>query len=110
MDEKERLIAARELISDPAKWTTGYYARTANGQCTNSENPDAVCWCAFGALWKVSNSRSNSANLLETAANHLFHEDVVTVNDVMGHEAILKVYDLAIEYADLPQQDQLNKP
>lgn len=31
-------------------WTQGAFARKADGSPTYSLDPEAVCWCAFGAL------------------------------------------------------------
>jgi hypothetical protein len=47
------LQAARNLISDPAHWTQGYWARTADGDLVQPEHPMAVCWCVAGAVNKV---------------------------------------------------------
>lgn len=51
----EVLREARELISDPKRWTRGVLARDAEGRSTGRGPfvPEAVCFCAFGAIAKV---------------------------------------------------------
>jgi hypothetical protein len=44
------LKAARARITDPARWTTGLYARDAAGIVVTPDDPKAVCWCAIGSL------------------------------------------------------------
>jgi hypothetical protein len=50
MTTLEILKGARELLSDPARWTQGHAARTAAGRKTSYQDPDAVCYCPWGAL------------------------------------------------------------
>jgi hypothetical protein len=47
--------AAADLIRDPARWTTGVSARDARGEPRGPYEPDAVCWCAYGAIHRVTN-------------------------------------------------------
>lgn len=47
---KEILTCARELLSDPARWTKGAYARTTNKSSVASRSPEARCWCPLGAM------------------------------------------------------------
>lgn len=39
-----------ELLDKPEKWTKGYLARTTGGRPINADDPNATCWCVFGAL------------------------------------------------------------
>ena len=50
MTAKELLIAARELLSDRAKWTKGVGARDSKGLPTDVDDPDAVSFCSSGAM------------------------------------------------------------
>lgn len=49
----ERLRATRALVATTATWTKGAYARTASGRKTDFDRPDAVQFCAMGALKRV---------------------------------------------------------
>lgn len=102
MNIKETLTAARDLISDPKNWTQKDAARTSNGMFCSADNPKATCWCAWGALDHVSDYNSiineKAAQALRNAAYKLFstYNVAVDVNDRLGHEAVIKVYNQAI--------------
>lgn len=44
------LKRARERISAPERWTKGGYAKDAKGFSVAPDAPEAVCWCASGAV------------------------------------------------------------
>jgi hypothetical protein len=48
------LKRARALLSDRSKWTRFTAARDKDGVEVTSRSPKAVCWCAFGALCRVT--------------------------------------------------------
>jgi hypothetical protein len=117
----EILTQARALLVDPARWTQHALARDANGDDKPishpySDNPywDGICgydttacsWCALGALEKVTNESLNTASntvphpalrALHRAAEQLYSLGTPEVNDTLGHDAVLAVYDLAIK-------------
>ncbi len=43
-------MKAHELLSDETKWTKNAIARNHAGESIDSLNPDAVCYCALGAI------------------------------------------------------------
>jgi hypothetical protein len=49
----ELLIAARSLIETPEKWTQGVGARSVFGDQRSALSPEAVCFCADGALYRA---------------------------------------------------------
>lgn len=49
MNNLERLILARAVIEDPARWTRRSIARSAFDNEVLPHDPRAVCWCAMGA-------------------------------------------------------------
>lgn len=53
----DALEAAATLIEPEGKWTQGVFARDINGNPVRCEGPDAKCFCAIGALYRVSGSR-----------------------------------------------------
>lgn len=106
MNDLEVLIAARKLLSSPSCWTQGEYARDEEGEERDPNDSDAICWCAMGAIGKINEELyyqwdkiDIDNNLLSKAAKELFDTDIVTVNDVLGHIAVLQMYDRAIEIA-----------
>ena len=47
------LQGARNTLSDPARWTQGCSARSADRMpLANAWSPNAVKWCLIGATWK----------------------------------------------------------
>lgn len=42
-----------ELLADPTSWTKHHPARDAKGQSTDARDPDAVCWCMAGAIFRT---------------------------------------------------------
>lgn len=103
MKRSEILTQARDLISDPARWTRGVYARDAEGRETASRSESAVCWCVHGAIRKVTGSvydtlfsgRYAQAALPEGYSEvHEFNDDPKTT-----HSDVLALFDRAIKLA-----------
>jgi hypothetical protein len=102
MSVRDDLIAARGLIADPKHWTQMWFARAEGGALVVSRDTRACSWCALGALEKVAgvSSRFDKAfDALRVASFTAFARAAPEVNDDLGHEAILKAFDLAIQNA-----------
>src|SRR5205085_12308617 len=56
VDTLSILKAARNLIEPKGNWTQGASARNILGNSTSPLSDDAVTWCSYGALVKVSNT------------------------------------------------------
>lgn len=105
---KEVLIEARALIADPARWTQGEFARTADGRILDGYCEGAVCWCALGAIRKVtmegaeSREERTEALVLSYDAADLLQAHLANViavpkfNDSHTHEEVLALFDKAI--------------
>jgi hypothetical protein len=98
MTPLETLKAARQLISDPAKWTQGDFARDADGNEVNPNNDLATCYCSFGAIQFV-----NKESTWITASRHLdglclskFGISLDVFNDTHTHVEVLALFDAAI--------------
>lgn len=102
----EVLKSARELLSDPVRWTKGCLARDANGVSVHASN--GVCWCLMGAVIKVC--PDDDDYMTRSSARHFIHEslegqsiygDIPSFNDAPDttHEDLLKTLDKAIEFA-----------
>lgn len=98
------LQQARELITDPAHWTQEVFARNALGKSVMGDEPDAVCWCADGALHKIrggaghhSDAYFDAYNALNKEVEKLGHSQVESFNDKTTHAEVLGVFDRAIE-------------
>jgi hypothetical protein len=100
---KTNLIKAKKLISDPKKWTQGWYAKNNHGQYTWPAHEDAVCFCSIGAVIKIdgrppyANAVEREAKLLDAAARKLNFGSYIELNETSDHRTVMKMFDLAIE-------------
>jgi hypothetical protein len=99
MTTVELLKAAKAKIADEKHWTREAWARDEGGVKIDEGHPDARQWCAVGALYLVG-------DFPKAAAARLILDQVATegrgifdVNDRLGHDAVMRAYDKAIELA-----------
>ncbi len=99
----EILIAAKALIDTPEKWTKGVLARrspTSPFSCA-ARDPEATCWCAQGALVRVTQPFSSKLIQAESLLEKAMGTDVPVFND--GHHTthadVMDAFDRAIELA-----------
>jgi len=99
MTPLETLKAARDLISDPARWTQGEYARDADGIVIRPWSKNATCFCAYGAIQRFTETEdavSEADFFLKKTCTEKFQLDVVTLNDTHTHAEVLALFDAAI--------------
>lgn len=97
LTDLEILIQARDLLSNPARWTQGHLACDELDKPVLVNSPDAVCWCAIGACNKVSGKTGEHPDSLRRAAEEMRGWSPSQVNDSVGYEATLEMFDRAIE-------------
>jgi hypothetical protein len=96
----ELLEAARDRIMPIESWTTGTWARNADGCPCWPTSAAAVCWCARGSVYAEHGYASaGGLALLDQAARELYDLSSPEVNDALGHAAVLRIYDRAIRLA-----------
>jgi len=100
------LTAARDLISDRNRWTTGYLARDANGDRCGVSDGGASCWCAEGAVYRASDALRDGSRRLESEALVILADAVTypfgsipAFNDATSHADVLALFDRAISTA-----------
>ena len=110
MTAVEALRRAKELLSDPAKWTKGAMARGTWGVSCGVAFVGADCFCANGALLSLYRgtgecTASGASLWLSAAAQKLGFENVTAMNDAAGttHADIMALYDRAILLAEAAQ-------
>lgn len=101
----QQLRAARKLLTARSRWTKGYYARNLQGEITEPNSRDAVCFCSLGAMRKVSGSQHSLALSFLYKAVEKIDGPCATVasyndNDKTAHADVLKLFDVAIEIAE----------
>lgn len=97
--------AMLELLSNRDHWTQGVYARDADGHSVDPVDPTAVCWCAVGAVHKVTGSSARAlpgprlraleyaivAALRRRPAAHTRAGYLITVNDsANGYDTVMR--------------------
>jgi hypothetical protein len=107
---KEALEAALELIKDERNWCQGCLARNITGSDVPPQSPDAMRFCAVGALCRVAvgalcrvASHYNDAILLLIKARENMRTGFMTLaqfNDRFGHQTVLELYRNAIKLAE----------
>lgn len=97
------LKAARDLISDRSRWTTGDFAKDADGLPVPAASPDAVCWCSVGAIYKAADERGVKRPKVYDALHAAAKPRIPwMINDHDGHKAALALLDLAIAQQETP--------
>lgn len=102
MSTLDILKAARAKIEKPENWTQGHLALRSDGRIVGPDNPEAVCWCAEGAIRAVSRKTKGDFNAAYAALQdalpsqyvgyvHVFNDDICT-----AHGGVLSVFDRAI--------------
>lgn len=113
MTPLEIMKEAREILTNPAQWTQGVYARDEAGCGVNWEDEAATCFCALGAIRKAGGEEwlyvDDAAIELLVAAlpsdwkqktdgmpprPHYYNDDEATT-----HADVLAWFDRAIEIA-----------
>jgi hypothetical protein len=98
MNTVQILIAARALIANSENWTKRFMARDKDGKPVRSTVPEAVCWCALGALRRICGSTfGEPAEIL----NEEMGFSITAFNDLHTHAEVLAAFDRAIAAADL---------
>ena len=107
LTKKEILLEARQLLSDPSRWTKGAPARNAQLETVGSTSEAAFCFCAIGAirrtLWVNPGRDTEERRELEDVASQALREsigrpDISRWNDdpARTHEEVLAAFDRAI--------------
>jgi hypothetical protein len=102
----ELLTRAQDLIRDPAHWTQGVNARDKNGFETNGFGDEAVCFCSYGAFYRITARVDDD---LQRAVKHALGQAVkermgesfliATFNDTHTHAEVMAMWDRAKELA-----------
>ena len=95
---KQILIEARELISDPARWTQGEMARDKNGDaCIISHG---IAFCSIGAINHVGILQPLKKDAAYEVLRSVVRTYVSEWNDTHAHEEVLAAFDRAIEQCE----------
>lgn len=96
MNTREILVAARELISVPERWTQGSLAESRLGRPIGPSTPGAVCWCALGAVQKVADDLNMPFGGAVSHLNKAGPINLGLFNDTHTHPEVVALFDRAI--------------
>jgi hypothetical protein len=97
MTPLKTLKAARQLISDPAKWTQGEVARDKSGKgLDHALSGGAVCWCSLGAIRKVVENYDDFDEAYDILRDKGKIKQIANFNDTHTHAEVLALFDAAI--------------
>lgn len=101
MGPLEILLAGRELISMPERWTKHHYARDSTGRERLSSDQAAICWCSIGAISKAGEGHPISKWGARTILRDAIGGTISQFNDAetTTHADVLAAWDRAIERA-----------
>lgn len=102
------LKKARRLIVKPNRWTQHTSARNSAGEPVWDRSPNAVCWCAAGAVRNINSSPGDIYNIFTYLHNAAIFYDslpsIISVNDAINdpnaHTKVLECFDIAIMNAE----------
>ena len=101
----DQLRAARALIASGTGWTQNAFGRDEHGDKVDTVavvRGDGCAWCAYGALMHVTRGDDppgDSFLIRAVTAPEFRGMEPDEVNDLLGHGAVLRMYDRAIELA-----------
>lgn len=94
----EILVNARKLIEKEENWTQATMARTADDKPVYTTHPEAMKFCALGAINKAGRLASYESVMSACALlrDTLGRKDVVDFNDSHTHREVIELFDKAI--------------
>ena len=99
------LVRAKARIADPESWCINSQARLSSGVGVDADHPDAVRFCAVGALGREYNVagwyvlENPAYKFLNSAARELSDACPAHLNNTRGHAFVMAMFDKAIESA-----------
>ena len=104
----ELLERARDLIKDINNWVQRGFACNEYGHYVDTVSPDAVSFCALGALYRAGDMSSafhfahtkrtvtRAREMLDEEAREMGYPGIQSLNDFTDHRTVLAMYDRVI--------------
>lgn len=103
-DERELVLAARQLLSVPERWTRSTTARRADGSETKPTADDACMWCVVGAVAHFAPGGIVPYNVLrlfdQKIGEFLPHLPAVTLNGFEWAHDRFFTYEVMLRFLD----------
>lgn len=92
------LDRAADLIEPEGAWSNDAVALRSSGAPTYAQDPKATCFCALGAIWRLTDRGSLHRREVEDAAKLVMEGSVAVFNDAPGRsqsEVVAKLREAA---------------
>jgi hypothetical protein len=103
MTTLEILRGARDILRAKKRWAQGFNALDAERMPVEHYNPNAVCFCSYGAILKVCDRPPTNNEIIACEFLHAVTgtECIVAFNDAPGrkHSEVLAAFNAAIKLA-----------
>lgn len=101
MKRSDVLRLAGDLLAQPGAWTQHSFARDDLGADIMYNRPEAVCWCALGAIRKIAFEHGGSVFNAFNLLSDVLDEPVTVWNDAEGRtqEEVIEAFRKAEERA-----------
>lgn len=91
----------RELLREPTSLTGVSLALNDQGEHADPTTDAAVCWCLYGALWRVTYetgtaTRMDAERSIKRVAKQMFGTNLLTRVTDMGHAAVMRLLAVAL--------------
>lgn len=112
----EILDQARLLIGSEKDWCQGTPAKNASGEVMPAIHPNAIQWCALGAIRRATHDKlgpesriwldiwdamDKAAMEIDPATDAHSRPPMTTLNDTTNHETVMRAFNLARKYLPL---------
>lgn len=103
MTPTDILKLARSLLTPPSAWTKDWEARDFSRRTTSALDPEAVCWCAAGAIWRAGAKAEDPSWEAEKLLREVVGDSIPEWNDAAErtHPQVLAAFDTAISLSEL---------
>ena len=81
-------MKVEDLLCDKSKWTRGSFAKDISGENVTNNDPNAVCWCVFGAILKVYSNEVDLENAILKLSDTV-GGGIVNFNDTHSYEEVI---------------------
>ena len=92
-------MKAWQLIEKEENWCKGYTALNSSGKFVYPESPDAVKWCAIGAITKCYSTQEGYIRVMENLQRLVGNRYMNDWNDTSTHAEIIA----ALQAAESPE-------
>jgi hypothetical protein len=109
----EALRQAREIIKNSDNWVRGYMAIDREDRPTSVADPNAVAFCALGAIYRVALSGKadtlKAQILLNRVARALGARDITDFNDTSTHYEVMNLFNTVIAVLEAVEENRANQ-